>query len=134
MAEVVLDTNVVIALLSPTDALHQAARAAVQRCEREGARFAMSAISWAELLTGAWRRGADAVKVVERFVAATIDELVAVDEDVAACAADLRAKDLALRLPDAIVLSTGLRARSGRVLTADRRLARHARELVEVIG
>ena len=134
MTVVVLDTNVVIALLSPTDSLHEPARAAVLRQERAGARFEMSTVALAELLAGALRRGGPAVKAVDAFVAASVDHVVPVDEDVAACAADLRSKHPALRMPDAIMLATGLRARSGVVLTGDKRLARHAPEVVEAVG
>jgi predicted nucleic acid-binding protein len=131
---VVLDTNVVVALLSPTDSLHEPAQAAVRRRELAGARFELSTVALAELLAGAMRRGAAAVKAVDAFVAASVDHVVPVDKDVAACAADLRAKSPALRMPDAIMLATGMRPRSGVLLTADRRLVRHAPEVVEVVA
>lgn len=133
MTVVVLDTSVIIALLSPTDVLHPAARSAVQRRELEGARFETSAVCWAELLAGAFRRGKEAVKACDAFRASSIDEVVPVDGDVAECAADLRARDLTLRMPDAIVLATGMRPAAGVLLTGDQRLARRAPDLVEVI-
>lgn len=134
MPAVVLDTNVVVALLSPTDALHQAARAAVEEWERNGATFELSVVSWVELLTGALRRGADAVDVLEAFLNTTVDHIVAIDIDVAAAAAKMRADDLALRVPDALVLATGRERGANAVLTGDKRLARHADDLVEVIS
>jgi predicted nucleic acid-binding protein len=133
MTTVVLDTSIVIALLSPTDALHDAARSAVQQRERDGARFEISAVCWAELLAGAVRRGKEGVRACDAFLAASIDEMVPVDGDVAACAASLRARHPALRMPDAIMLATGMRPASGVLLTGDERLARHAPDVVEVV-
>ncbi|HVQ89617.1 MAG TPA: type II toxin-antitoxin system VapC family toxin [Mycobacteriales bacterium] len=134
MPAVVLDTNIVVALLSSTDTLHGVARVAVEEREADGATFELSAVSWAELLTGALRRGPAAVDALEAFVSASIDDVVPVDMAVAAQAAALRAKDLTLRMPDALVLATGHRPGVDAVLTGDKRLAKHASDLVEVIG
>jgi predicted nucleic acid-binding protein len=131
---VVLDTSVVIALMSPTDALHGAARARVEKWEFSGARFEMSAVSWAELSVGAVRRGDDGVAALDAFVSVSVDEIVPVDAQIGTYAARLRATDLSLRLPDALVIATGLRSGADALLTGDRRLARHVPDLVEVVG
>jgi predicted nucleic acid-binding protein len=68
------------------------------------------------------------------FKYSSIDQIVSVDEQVGTFAGLLRAQDLSLRLPDALVIATGLRSGAGALLTGDRRLARHAPDLVEVIG
>jgi len=74
MTVVCYDTNIVVALLRSTDALHGAAtRTAVEWMTR-GARTAVSAVSWAELRTGALRRGADAERALAAFCHAAIDE------------------------------------------------------------
>lgn len=57
MTLVLYDTNVVVALLSRTDALYNVAMRAAEEWEARGARTAISTVTWAELRTGALRRG-----------------------------------------------------------------------------
>jgi predicted nucleic acid-binding protein len=134
LISVVLDTSVLIALMSSTDALHDRARAAVEKWELNGAMFEMSAVSWAELSVGAVRRGDDGVAALTAFIDVSVDAIVPVDEQIGTFAARLRAKDLSLRLPDALVIATGLRSGADALLTGDKRLARHVPDLVEVVG
>lgn len=131
---VVLDTNVVIALLSRTDPLHDPAREAVEKWEYAGAAFGLSAVSWAELTVGAARRGEPGRAVLAAFADASIDQIVPVDEQIGTFAGLLRAQDLTLRLPDALVIATGLRSGAEALLTGDKRLSRHAPDLIEVVG
>jgi predicted nucleic acid-binding protein len=131
---VVLDTSVVIALMSRTDALHEQAREAVEKWEYAGASFVISAVSWAELTVGAARRGDDGRTALEAFRAASIDRIVPVDQQVGTFAGLLRANDLSLRLPDALVLATGMRASAEALLTGDQRLARYLPDMIEVVG
>jgi predicted nucleic acid-binding protein len=134
MPTVVLDTNVVIALMSRTDTLHAQAADAVETWEQAGARFVLSAVSWAELTVGAARRGDEGRAALGAFLNAAIDRIVPVDQQVSTFAGLLRAEDISLRLPDALVIATGIRSSADAVLTGDKRIARHAPSLVEVVG
>lgn len=133
MTLVLYDTNIVISLLSPTDALHTAATRAAEKWEDRGARAALSAVSWAELRTGALRRGSDAEQALAAFCRLAVDEVVPVCVDIANLAASYRATDLAVRLPDALVVATGQHIGADAVLTADKRLSRVVPGLVTLI-
>lgn len=132
MPTALLDSSVVVALLSPTDRLHGPAQSAVADLELAGMAFAVPTVVYAEVLVGALRRGGDGVEALDRFLDAAIDRVVDLSRSVATAAAGLRANDLALRLPDAIVIATG-QVLDALVLTADRRWTRYG-ERVRVIG
>lgn len=123
---VLYDTNIVIALLSPTDVLHSCATRAAQEWEDRGARTALSTVSWAELRTGALRRSPDAEQTLATFCRLAIDEIVPVGVEIADIAARYRATDLGVRLPDALVIATGQHIGADAILTADKRLSRVA--------
>lgn len=128
-----LDTNVIAGLLNPDDALHGHARDAVRRWEDKAASFAISVITWGELRVGAVRRGAEAERMLGAFRAAVIDRIIEVDEATAESAALLRAADLTIRIPDALIIATAREAGADALLTADRKFPDIAPELVELL-
>jgi predicted nucleic acid-binding protein len=101
---VVLDSGVVVGFLDRQDALHQAADAAVRELVR-GQRMLVSAVTYAEVLTGA-RLGHHNEDDVKGFFAGLLSAVLPVDVAVAEKAADLRSRVRALRMPDALILST----------------------------
>ncbi len=115
MGIVLLDTSVVIGALNRDDALHQTAGRAV-RTERERHALAISTLTYAEILVGPLRVGGRAVEVVERFAAQV--RVVDLSPDVARLAAQLRVTR-GLKLPDAVIVATGLRLEADVILTAD---------------
>ena len=117
MGVALLDTSVVIGALNRDDALHEAAGDAV-RAERDRHALAISALTYAEILVGPLRAGGRAVEVVERFAAQV--RIVGLSPDVARLAAELRAAR-GLKLPDAVIVATGLRLGADVILTADSR-------------
>lgn len=117
MGLALLDTSVVIAALNGQDVLHRGASAAIL-AERERHALAVSTLTYAEMLVGPMRVGRRAVEVVERFVAQV--RLLDVTPEVARAAAELRARRN-LRLPDAVVVATGMRHRADVILTGDAR-------------
>jgi predicted nucleic acid-binding protein len=125
---IVCDTNIVVGLLSRTDALHSAAG----EWEARAARVAISAVTWAELRTGAIRQG-PAEGALTAFREAAVDDVVPVDEYIAEIAARYRAPDLSMRMPDALILATGRHIGAAAVLTADKRLARAAPQLAQLV-
>jgi len=131
---VVYDTNIVVALLSQTDSLHEAAVESAVRWEAHGARAVISAVSWSELRIGAMRQSLAAERALIAFRVAAVDDIVPVDVDVAEIAASFRAADLSLRMPDALILATGRHVGAAAVLTADKRLARVAPGLTELVA
>ncbi|MEV4382236.1 type II toxin-antitoxin system VapC family toxin [Streptosporangium sp. NPDC049644] len=133
MPTVMLDTNVIAGLLDPDDALHGHARDAVRRWEGKAASFAISVITWSELRVGAVRKGAVAERMLEAFRTAVIDRIVEVDETTAESAALLRAADLTIRVPDALIIATARAVRADALLTADRKFPAVAPELVELL-
>lgn len=133
MPTVMLDTDIIAGLLNPDDALHGHARDAVRRWEGKAASFAVSMITWSELRVGAVRRGAAAEKMLEAFRAAVIDRIVEVDETTAESAALIRAADLTIRVPDALIIATARTVGADALLTADRKFPGIAPELVELL-
>lgn len=132
MGEVVLDSSVLLGFLDPDDAHHAAALRAVTAAITAGDTIVLSAVALAEVLVGAARQGPEVRAAAEQRLLESVDRLQPVDRDVAVHAAEIRARHRAVRLPDALILATGL-ALEGRVLTADKRwVVVDAR--VEVVG
>jgi predicted nucleic acid-binding protein len=110
-----LDTGVVIGFLDGDDAFHRAAHGAISELARGDDFFAMSAVSYAELLTGVGL-GHHPREVVIGFLHDFAVRILAVDETVAARAAEIRATHTAkarggrrrptVRMPDALILAT----------------------------
>ncbi len=117
MGLALLDSSIVIGALNRHDALHEAASRAV-RAERERHALAISALTYAEILVGPLRAGGRAVAVVERFAAQA--RIVDLSPDIARLAAELRAAR-GLKLPDAVIVATGLRLGADVIMTADAR-------------
>jgi predicted nucleic acid-binding protein len=117
MGVALLDTSIVIGALNRDDALHEIAGQAV-RTERDRHALAISALTYTEILVGPLRAGGQAVEVVERFAAQV--RIVDLSPDVARLAAELRATR-GLKLPDAVIVATGLRLEADVIMTADAR-------------
>ena len=125
MALIVLDASVLIGLLDPTDPLRGAAADALRRHAADDLRIPTSA--YAECLVGpAGRRRLGEAKAA---IGSLMAELVALTEDIAETAAELRAHHRALRLPDAIVIATGDVLGADAVLTGDARWRRISRRV-----
>jgi predicted nucleic acid-binding protein len=117
MGVALLDTSIVIGALNRDDALHGAASRAV-RAARDRHGLAISALTSAEVLVGPLRAGGRAVEVVERFAAQV--RILDLTPEIARLAAELRAAR-GLKLPDAVIVATGLQLGADVILTADAR-------------
>lgn len=100
---VVLDSAAIVSFLDRDDALHSAADAAIREL-MTGHRFYASAVTFAEVMTGARLayRDEDAVR---GFFAGLVAEILPVDESCADRASRLRADHRSLRMPDALILA-----------------------------
>jgi predicted nucleic acid-binding protein len=121
---VVLDASVVLALLDPQDAFHEAATCALREHQAEGARFLLPASVLAEVLVGVARLGDEGLDQRRSQIVAAFGPPVALDEPVAVSAARRRARHRSLRLPDAVVLATAEVLDAQAVLTGDKRWER----------
>jgi predicted nucleic acid-binding protein len=117
MGVALLDTSIVIGALNRDDTLHEVAGQAV-RTERDRHALAISALTFAEILVGPLRAGGRAVEVVERFAAQV--RIVDLSPTIARLAGELRATR-GLKLPDAVIVATGLRLEADVIVTADAR-------------
>ena len=117
MGVALLDTSIVIGALNRDDALYGAASRAV-RAARDQHGLAISALTSAEVLVGPLRAGGRAVEVVERFAAQV--RILDLTPEIARLAAELRAAR-GLKLPDAVIVATGLQLGADVILTADAR-------------
>jgi predicted nucleic acid-binding protein len=132
MGEVVLDSSVLLGFLDTTDRHHDAALRVITDAVTAGDTVVIPASVLAEVLVGAARQGDEVRDAAERRLLDAVDRLQPVDREVAVRAADVRARHRAVRLPDALVIATGL-VLDARVLTADKRWAA-VDQRVEVVG
>lgn len=123
MGRVVLDTSVVLGLLDPDDAHSRAAVSELRRREAAGDTFVLPSLVLAELLVGVARADPGAVAERRRALVEAFGPTRPLDDEVAARAATIRAAHRALRLPDAIVIATGIVDDADAILTADKRWA-----------
>lgn len=120
MGTIVLDASVVIGWLDAADAHHASSSAALE--ERAADDLRVPASAWAEALVRHVRAGS-----VERARHAIRDAEIAVgavDEAVAEEAAQLRARHVSVRLPDALVIAYAETVDADALLTTDVRWAR----------
>jgi predicted nucleic acid-binding protein len=117
-----LDSAVVAAFLDRSDAFHAVADARMRQLAGR-ATLNVSVITYAELLTGAGL-GHHARDAVQGFFTDLVDGVHAVDKEVAERAADLRTKQRALRMPDALILATADVRGADVVVTGDKRWRR----------
>jgi predicted nucleic acid-binding protein len=114
MGRVVLHSSVVLGLGSPEDRLHHASVAAL--AEREHLDLVLPVSVFSEVLLGAFRLGERTAVRMEEM----IDGLVAEIRPIGRAAAMIRARRKSVRLPDALVLATGV-VLDAEVLTGDNR-------------
>jgi len=120
MALTILDAGAIIGVLDANDAHHQGAREALMAALDRGDSLAVPASAYAESLVAPARRGREAMRAVDAFLADLPAEVVPITREISSRAAQLRARHGArLRLPDALVLATALHLRADRVLTTD---------------
>jgi predicted nucleic acid-binding protein len=128
VALIVLDASVVIAQFDEADAHHPAAADFFRDHPIDDLRLPASA--YAEALVEPARAGR--LDVARGALERLRVRIEPVTETMAEHAADLRARQRALRTPDALVLACGDVLNADAVVTADRRWRRF--ELVRVIG
>ena len=121
MGSIVLDSSILLGLMDTGDAHHAAAARRVIDHTAAGGLFTLPAIVLAEILVGEARRGHPAVQKRHQQVDTMFGPVRPVDEKVALEAARLRAKHRSLRMPDALVIATGIVDKAEAILTADKR-------------
>jgi predicted nucleic acid-binding protein len=120
---VVLDSDVVVGFIDRSDALHEAADAALRGLASTQP-FFVSVITYAEVLTGA-RIGHHPIDVVDGFFEDIVSRTIPVELEIADRAAHLRAGAKALKMPDALIAaSADTLPAVGLLITGDRDLAR----------
>ena len=119
-----------IGLIEPGDAHHKHAYTAIADARLGGAEFIVPVSVLSEVMVGAYRNGT----ATERHhdIVGLFGPARPLDKTAALVAAELRSRHGSLRLPDALVIATGI-VTDAAVLTCDRRLAR-VDDRVEVIG
>jgi predicted nucleic acid-binding protein len=119
MGIALLDSDTVVGFLDADDLQHRSADAAVRATAKAHA-LVGSVVTVAELLTGA-KLGHYDEATVRRFFDQVVSRRIPLDEPTAERAAELRAGQRALKLPDALILATG-DLNADVVLTADETL------------
>jgi predicted nucleic acid-binding protein len=120
---VVLDSDAVVGFLDRSDALHKTADAAIRKLAAKQP-IRVSVITYAEVITGA-QLGHHDEERVRGFFAEVVSRIVPVSVEIADRAAELRARAIALKIPDAlIVASAETEPEVDLLLSGDRDLAK----------
>ena len=122
---IVLDANVLIALLDPSDTHHAAADNLIRR--HAGSPLLVSPVTLAEFLVGPLRTGADGAERARTAIDRLQVQQVPLDPDTPLALARLRV-DSRLPMPDCCVLQAA-RQVNGAVASFDARVRRAAEEL-----
>ena len=118
MAAVILDSSVLIALLSPDDVHNEAAKKAT----RVKNQYSISTITFSEVLVAPFRVGVKAGQELQLVIKKSVNQIFEIDEEIAALAAQLRAEKK-MMLPDALISATASRL-NAQLWTCDRNLAK----------
>ena len=122
MGLTVIDAGVIIAVLDREDAHHEAARESVAAARTRGDQLVVPASAYAEILVAPLRAGSAHGAVVDDFLEALPASVEPVSREIARRAAELRAEHGSrVRLPDALVIATGVTLHADRILTTDAR-------------
>jgi predicted nucleic acid-binding protein len=120
MGTVALDASVVIGLFRAEDAHHHSTRSELAAARIRGDTFTLPASVLSEAMVGGYRNGT--ATELHRRIIGLFGPVRLPDEEIALKAAELRARHRSLRLPDALVIATGV-VDNAMVLTCDKRLA-----------
>lgn len=123
MGAVVVDASVVIGFYASGDAHHDLVVREIVSARRRGDWFVLPATVLSEVMVGRLRRDPASAAERHRRTVRRFGPVRVVDEDIAIEAARLRAAQRALRLPDALVIATGIIDDADAVLTCDARWA-----------
>ncbi|MGH3495692.1 MAG: type II toxin-antitoxin system VapC family toxin [Sciscionella sp.] len=123
MGTVVLDSSIVLGFLERGDAHNATATSVVRELHADGFTFLLPSTVLAEVLVGESRRGESSVTKRRAMLRQVFGPTRVIDDNVAAHAAQLRATHRSLRLPDALVIATGIVEDAASILTADKRWA-----------
>jgi predicted nucleic acid-binding protein len=119
VALIVLDTSVLVALLDRRDALHESAAEVLAEAWDGGDEVLVPSICYGEAMVRPLEQGGEALARADAFFSS--QTVVPIDRSEAREAARLRGLHRPwLRMPDALVLATGL-LRDATVLTGDAR-------------
>lgn len=132
MGGLVVDSSVVIGFFRSADAHHANAVTAIRAARLREDTFVLPATVLAESLVGVHRRGDAAADQMRRDLVAFFGDVRVVDEAVAVATSMLRHRHRSIRLPDALVIATGIVDHAA-VLTCDKRLAA-IDQRVQVVG
>ena len=119
MARVILDSSVLIALLSPTDKHHVAAVQATSTNHE----YLISAITFTEVLIAPYRKGTAHGDRYSRALISQFGEPISVDRKIAHAAAKLRA-DKNIKMPDALISATA-EINKAQLWSFDKALVKH---------
>jgi predicted nucleic acid-binding protein len=122
MGAVVVDSSVVIGFVTSADAHHQSAVAEIRAARIRDDMLVLPATVLAESLVGSQRAGAAIAEQMRRDLIGFFGPVRMVDEQVAFATSALRGRFPSVRLPDALVIATGV-VEDAVVLTCDKRLA-----------
>ena len=119
MGLTVLDAGILIAALDAADVHHSPSVEAMRVRTASSVEFALPASAYAELMVGPTAKGGGVAARVDRLLDGVPVAIVSADRRIARRAAGIRAAHPRLKLPDALVIATGLELQADEVLTTD---------------
>jgi predicted nucleic acid-binding protein len=114
MGIVLLDTSIIIGLFDAKDSLHEKVVPVVREIQHTD-EMIFSIVSYAELLVGAYQHSQEAVAKLDRLLNGLF-QMAPMTPAIAHTGAELRASRSSLKLPDALIIATGIHHRADRYL------------------
>ena len=118
MGLTVADSSVLIAVIDATDSCHDIAAEELTRAASRG-EILISAVAFSEALVVPYQMGRDTGRAVEAQLAA-VGRFVPISAAIGSAAARIRA-GRHMRLPDALIIATGVEFNAAEILTFDQR-------------
>ncbi|MGH7882992.1 MAG: type II toxin-antitoxin system VapC family toxin [Candidatus Dormibacteraceae bacterium] len=117
MGVIVVDSSVLISVLDDSQSTHQRAKQELA-IAAQNSEFIIPAVAFSETLVDPYRTSLEQGRLVESRIR-RLGRIEAVTEEISSRAAQLRAKRK-LKLPDALIIATGIELHVSEILTFDK--------------
>ena len=129
MGSIVLDAGVVIGFIDEEDVHHKASTIAIGIYREGTGKFVLPASVLAETLVATARHRPSSVEQIRIELDDMFGPIRVIDTEVAVEAARIRARFKSIKLPDALVVATGVVEDAEVIVTTDQRLGRADRRV-----
>jgi predicted nucleic acid-binding protein len=135
MGPTVIDAGILIGFFDGSDAHHLEVKRELANARERGDQIAIPTSALAEVLVSLAQSGESSVTAIREFIERLPLVVAELDIETAVVAARLRARHgQKLRLPDALVIATGIHKEAGALVTTDRAWSTKSKWVSKVIS